>query len=681
MKKNNKKILLILGTIILLIAFITTIYVVLTTPDKTSTLTALEKRWVEQNKNKVINVAVLNNVPLYGYEGKGIFFEFLDDFEKDIKLEFNKISYNYGNTPSLEDYKFEITNKINDNQLLVYQDYYVALSKTNDRYNKLSDFNNLNIGILNNKIGDVSYYLTDAKATFTQKENIDDLLNSLKNDEVNTIIIPYNMYLDKILNNDYYIVYNFKDIYDNYVLTLSENNETVNNIIKKYIDLWKSNKFNEYYSNEFNELYFESKDVSTKSQADFKGKIYTYGYVENLPFENVINDQLVGINGEYINSFASLADIELDYKKYNSIKELKKAFNENKIDIMFNNFDNSNNITGAYKTASIFNEEYVIITNVNNNKVFDSIKSLKGETVYILKDSLLIDYVNKNVEVQIKTYENNKKLLNNLEDDMIIVMDYDNYNYYKNTKLDKFIVNYHGNMNIDYNFIIKNNNDTKVLSSMFNYYISSINYKSVKNNAYQTLIINPKNETVLQTIVNYILYIVLPILIVGGLLYVMLSKRKKKVEIRKDEKLRYIDMLTSLKNRNYLNTNIHIWDDSKVYPQTIIIVDLNNVKYINDNFGHEEGDNVIKAAANILIRTQLENSDIIRTDGNEFLIYLIGYNEDEVINYMRKLYKEMKELPHGFGAAFGYSMIMDDIKLVDDAINEATLDMRTNKES
>ena len=48
---------------------------------------------------------------------------------------------------------------------------------------------------------------------------------------------------------------------------------------------------------------------------------------------------------------------------------------------------------------------------------------------------------------------------------------------------------------------------------------------------------------------------------------------------------------------------------------------------------------------------------------------------------MRKLYKAMKDLPHGYGAAFGYSMIDDDIKLLDDAINEATLDMRSNKES
>ena len=150
--------------------------------------------------------------------------------------------------------------------------------------------------------------------------------------------------------------------------------------------------------------------------------------------------------------------------------------------------------------------------------------------------------------------------------------------------------------------------------------------------------------------------------------------------MKKEDKLKYVDMLTSLKNRNYLNENIELWDASEVYPQSIIIVDLNNIAYINDNYGHQEGDEVIKQAANILINNQMPNSDIIRTNGNEFLIYLVEYDEKQVASYIKKLTKEFKELAHGFGAAIGYSMITDGIKTIDDAVNEATLDMRNNKE-
>ena len=96
-------------------------------------------------------------------------------------------------------------------------------------------------------------------------------------------------------------------------------------------------------------------------------------------------------------------------------------------------------------------------------------------------------------------------------------------------------------------------------------------------------------------------------------------------------------MLTSLKNRNYLNAKMSEWEDCNVYPQAIVMVDLNNVKYVNDNYGHSEGDNLIIKAAALLVNTQLENSEIIRTDGNEFLIYLIGYSERQISTYCKKL--------------------------------------------
>ena len=158
------------------------------------------------------------------------------------------------------------------------------------------------------------------------------------------------------------------------------------------------------------------------------------------------------------------------------------------------------------------------------------------------------------------------------------------------------------------------------------------------------------------------------------------SREKQKIVIGKNDKLQYIDMLTSLKNRTYLNDSMKKWDESGIYPQAIVIVDLNNVAYVNDNYGHTEGDNLIKEAANKLITTQIENSEIMRTNGNEFLIYLVGYEEKQVVSYIRKLNKEFKDISHGFGAAIGYSMITDAIKTIDDAINEATQDMKNNKE-
>ena len=153
-----------------------------------------------------------------------------------------------------------------------------------------------------------------------------------------------------------------------------------------------------------------------------------------------------------------------------------------------------------------------------------------------------------------------------------------------------------------------------------------------------------------------------------------------RLKLNEEDKMKFIDQLTSLKNRNYLNENIANWNKNTIYPQATIIIDLNSVRSINDQLGYEQGDAQIKAAANVLIKTQLDNTDIMRTDGNEYLIYLVGYQEKQVVSYIRKLYKEFKNLPYEHGASIGYSMITNDTKTIEDSINESVEDMRKKKE-
>ena len=150
--------------------------------------------------------------------------------------------------------------------------------------------------------------------------------------------------------------------------------------------------------------------------------------------------------------------------------------------------------------------------------------------------------------------------------------------------------------------------------------------------------------------------------------------------ISKDEKLKYIDPMTSLKNRNYLNLNIYKWDDNVIFPQSVVVLDINKLREINDTFGRETGDELIKRVASVLINNQLENTDIIRSGGDEFLIYMVGYEEKKVVEYTKNLVKDMKDIPDSLGIEIGYSMILDEVKTVDDAINEAITMMTKTKE-
>ena len=56
-----------------------------------------------------------------------------------------------------------------------------------------------------------------------------------------------------------------------------------------------------------------------------------------------------------------------------------------------------------------------------------------------------------------------------------------------------------------------------------------------------------------------------------------------------------------------------------------------------------------------------------------------GYTQKQITSYIHKLNKELKKLPYEYGAEFGYSMITDDIKTIEDAINEAVEQMKSQK--
>ena len=316
-----------------------------------------------------------------------------------------------------------------------------------------------------------------------------------------------------------------------------------------------------------------------------------------------------------------------------------------------------------------------IITDNDTDLVVNNVTSLKGAEVLTVKNSKIAKYLKDN-NIKTKEYDNIKDLINNINSTSIAAIDEYTYDYYVRLDLKNFKNLHTIDINNNYGYTIKKN---KNLNEFFDFYLSFINVKEIINESYKDLLLSNNNNKNLQIILSSIAIVLLAV--AGIITKIILSKKKDiNSKLSKTDKLRYVDSLTSLKNRNYLNDNIEKWDNSEAYPQSIIIIDLNNIAYINDNFGHTEGDKVIVEAASILINHQLSNSEILRTNGNEFLIFIIGHDEKDIVTYIRKLNKEFKELSHGFGAATGYSMINDEIKTIDDAINEATLDMRNNKE-
>ena len=675
----KKKLLIIIPIVIAALTFVF-VYRYYNKEDKTTTLTIREKQWVQENADKTYDFEVVNDYPLYGLNGEGVIFNFLDDFEKNVGLEFNRIPYLKDSKPSGKSFRIRILDNDADlgkKDLPLFNDTYVAIGKTYQRINSIKDIKNTTFGVFKEDSEDISYYLkSGTNLSYTTYDSIADLYNALDNNEVDMIIVPNIMYLSYTIEKDKYSInYFFTEMQKQIVLTLSDDNNQLNEIVTKYYNKWRQTEYVKEYNEAYLNYYLDANKLDAKTKAELISKNYTYGYVENPPYEQMVNGKVAGIAGEYVDRVARLSGINFKYKEYETVEDLEKAIDKGEIDLYFDYYNYNND--QYQSTLSTFIERYVVLGREEDNHIVTSFESMKDEQIAMLGNDSLYNYFSNNARAKIKTYENIEDLVKE-SGNRLIVVDKEIYTHYQNNEFRNLKLLYTDTMMNDYKFMVKNNNDA--FYDLFNYIINTNSYYNYRNSGITNLSASILEDSTFEQVYTIVLTIIFVPLIIALIIYLIIKKKRQIKKVKASDRHKYTDMLTSLKNRNYLNAKMPEWEESKVFPQAIVMVDLNNVKYINDNYGHEEGDELIIKAAGILVNTQLENSDIIRTDGNEFLIYLVGYSERQVATYVKKLGKEMKNLPHEFGAAIGYSMITDEIKTLDDAINEATLEMITAKE-
>ena len=591
--KNKKLNIIITISVIVLILLLGGIFFGLNYSRDDSSLSVMEKKWITDNENKIVDIDVFNNVPVYGYNGSGIIFEFLDYFTKEYGIEFNKVSYYDIDRANIKDLSFLILNsneEVGDLDILLYEDHYVVLSKDRNDYINIGEVNS--VGVLQKDQDLVKNYFGEGVEYFVY-ENINQLIEWYNLGQFNYLVLPNNEYMSTILSNSYNIVYHVNDLEKKYVLRTHD--ETLYNVFNKSYLKYKQDEYVDDYSNNYLNLYFDSKGISDLDRKNYNAKAYKYGYVINMPYENYVNKSFVGTISNYLKDFEMKTDVEIEVVRYDNINDLKNAFVNKEVDFVLGNFDYSGINSDIVVSNTLNSIDYLVLS--KNDIVVNSLKGLNKYKVSVVLGSKLYDLCVSN-GIETLNYANTDELLRSLDDNSVALIDKETYLYYKNAKLMDYKIIYEDSIDNGYKFVMNASNS--VFNNIFSYYISTINYDSYKY----------KYNTNISIERDYTLYKVIAFLaaLISLLVSTILLINRKNVTntvISKEDKLKYLDPMTSLKNRNYLNKNIYNWDDNVIFPQSIVVIDLNDIKEVNDKLGREAGDEVIKRVASVLINNQL----------------------------------------------------------------------------
>lgn len=139
------------------------------------------------------------------------------------------------------------------------------------------------------------------------------------------------------------------------------------------------------------------------------------------------------------------------------------------------------------------------------------------------------------------------------------------------------------------------------------------------------------------------------------------------------------DLLTNLYNRTYFEKNAKELIKKNI-PFSVVFIDLDNFKYVNDTFGHNKGDEILKSTADIL-RKNLKGKDIIaRFGGDEFVAAIIECDKNctkkMFENIQKKINNAFKE--YNVTASIGISYFPE-VKTYEELIKEADNKMYKSK--
>lgn len=154
------------------------------------------------------------------------------------------------------------------------------------------------------------------------------------------------------------------------------------------------------------------------------------------------------------------------------------------------------------------------------------------------------------------------------------------------------------------------------------------------------------------------------------------TKQFKRISNPTYKDLANTDFLTGLKNRNALSVDLNNIELSRDKQSlSIMMLDLDGLKQVNDNYGHTIGDQYIKRCCELIRSCIPKDSTIYRMGGDEFIVVLQGYNETDIDamihEIIHKTKKENEKQIYTFSISIGSAHYNNEDRTIMDTIKRA----------
>ena len=122
------------------------------------------------------------------------------------------------------------------------------------------------------------------------------------------------------------------------------------------------------------------------------------------------------------------------------------------------------------------------------------------------------------------------------------------------------------------------------------------------------------------------------------------------------EEMAYTDELTGLYNRRYCMKQLERQLSQK-NEFSFCMIDLDGLKYANDNYGHASGDRYLKTVANEMLKISRTTDIVCRIGGDEFAILFLNCASDIALKKMKQANLSIESLSEGFLMSISYGVI------------------------